>query len=343
MNHSLFRRILDLILGRVARRLDDVTKVARSGRGGPPEGLDGAVLEVVQEGRAQAWAATAAYLRAQARALGADEAYIPEPRPYRVQAIRAAEKRFSDPYGRDWGQMRADMQRHVITASRQAVVDAVEDAEDAAEILDDLEGLEDNMSGFPEEQRAEAIEEIREHAKKADKASRRSGVKGLFDEIMERLDEAADELAAAELGEQAKRAEDEVAKEARDEVYRKDAEGRTIARPFAWARVVRPSENGPCGFCAMLASRGPVYKSSKSAGVGVTRFHSGCRCEVVGVYTSRSWPGKEDSQEYARLYNEVVRKGGLHGAEARTGMDNAVRGNRSSDKSAARNRRKESL
>ena len=57
---------------------------------------------------------------------------------------------------------------------------------------------------------------------------------------------------------------------------RRDLQGRVIARPFGWARVTHPSKNGPCGFCAMLASRGPVYSSARAAGLGVERFHWNC-------------------------------------------------------------------
>lgn len=333
MNHGAFRRLLDLILGRVARRLDDATRVARKARGGAPEGLSDAILGIVEEGRRQAWAVTVAYMRSQARDLGAEEAFIPSTPPYSVNAIRETERRFSDPYGRDWDRMRASMQRHVIAASRQTVVQAVEEAPEWVDLLDDLEDLEDDLDGFPEEQKREAIKEIKEKATKKTKPPAKT-IKGLFDDIYERLDEAAKELDEPELGEQGKAAQKAVERDSSD--YRRDLQGRLIARPFAWARVVRPSENGPCGFCAMLASRGPVYRSSKAAGLGVDKYHDGCRCEIVAVWTSRAWPGKEESEEYARIYNRVVREGGLHGAQARTGMDNALRGNRSSEKSKKR-------
>lgn len=91
--------------------------------------------------------------------------------------------------------------------------------------------------------------------------------------------------------------------------WRTDAKGRRIVRPWAWARVVQPSKNGPCGFCATLASRGPVYRTSYTAGGRADRFHNHCRCLVVPVYTSRRWIGKAAQQRYAQVYAEASKSG----------------------------------
>lgn len=50
-----------------------------------------------------------------------------------------------------------------------------------------------------------------------------------------------------------------------------------------YARV--PSGNETCDFCIMLASRGPVYHSAKSAGA-VDHFHANCRCQVVPMFNT---------------------------------------------------------
>lgn len=69
---------------------------------------------------------------------------------------------------------------------------------------------------------------------------------------------------------------------------------------IGWARVLTGRES--CGFCAMLASRGPVYSSEASAryrgGVSVDAYHDHCDCIVVPVYDGEPWQGQE---EFERL------------------------------------------
>nr|DAS15899.1 MAG TPA: minor capsid protein [Caudoviricetes sp.] len=50
------------------------------------------------------------------------------------------------------------------------------------------------------------------------------------------------------------------------------------ARP-RWARV--PAGAHTCAFCAMLASRGFVYRSEDKAGGDAHRFHDDCHCQIV--------------------------------------------------------------
>lgn len=88
-------------------------------------------------------------------------------------------------------------------------------------------------------------------------------------------------------------------------------------RPKAWARVLTGAEN--CGFCVMLASRGPVYKTAKRAGAlttapnmdgGITpnlnRYHPKCDCAVVPVYDFRKWPGQEQRRAAEAFYEKHV-------------------------------------
>ena len=52
-----------------------------------------------------------------------------------------------------------------------------------------------------------------------------------------------------------------------------------------WSRV---TDNDPCAWCAMLASRGPVYKSAKTAGdprQGCNRYHDACACQAWPAFT----------------------------------------------------------
>lgn len=56
-------------------------------------------------------------------------------------------------------------------------------------------------------------------------------------------------------------------------------------RATGYARV---TDNDPCHWCAMLASRGPVYKSAKTAGdprQGGDRYHDHCACQAWPAFT----------------------------------------------------------
>ncbi|GIG63635.1 hypothetical protein Lfu02_80070 [Longispora fulva] len=73
---------------------------------------------------------------------------------------------------------------------------------------------------------------------------------------------------------------------------------------LGWARV---SDGSPCAFCAMLLSRGPVYKSAHGATVAEDgeAYHDGCACQVVPVYSlDDPWPG--NGREYEKLWQDVA-------------------------------------
>lgn len=101
-----------------------------------------------------------------------------------------------------------------------------------------------------------------------------------------------------------------------------------------WQRVPRP---GCCAFCAMLAGRGPVYRSEASSGSVVGRgvdaavtagrrggqgrgvnprgsqtlgdkFHDYCRCVVAQVFVGDSW-SKQVQRQYAELYVPAAPEG----------------------------------
>jgi hypothetical protein len=81
-------------------------------------------------------------------------------------------------------------------------------------------------------------------------------------------------------------------------------------RCIGWRRVASPS---CCSFCAMLASRGAVYKDQKSAlgsrkgggrggrGAGV---HRACQCHMEPVYSRKSKPAPNEAR-YERLWREA--------------------------------------
>lgn len=77
-------------------------------------------------------------------------------------------------------------------------------------------------------------------------------------------------------------------------------------------RWIRVTDGDPCAFCAMLASRGPVYLSEDSAGF---KAHDHCACTAEPVYHMNApWPGR--AQEFHRLWREYIYKR-YSGAEAR--------------------------
>lgn len=97
-----------------------------------------------------------------------------------------------------------------------------------------------------------------------------------------------------------------------------------------WARVATGRET--CEFCLMLISRGPVYRSAKSAGLNaddqaakdlihngseadlkllMSRWHAGCDCKVVPVFDKKSWPGRDafkKAQAIWEKYSKMVDK-----------------------------------
>ena len=277
-----------------------------------------AITPIVWAARAQAWAATALFLRGQARKHGADEAWIP-PRPgYSPDsvryAIRSSKARTGKPEA--FKALQGQLSSHVYAAARRTINDAVEDAPDVAELLDSLDNLAGDLDSFSKEQTKQIEREVKKHEQKR---RPKRGWDDVFEEVADRVDKAIKELEAEGMLPQKYR--DSEALKNLPGKYRRARDGTVIARPFAWARVVRPSKNGPCGFCAMLASRGPVYKTSESAGVRADRFHSHCACSVVPVYTSREWPGKAQHARFEQLYNEVVKDHDLHGREALRAMN----------------------
>jgi hypothetical protein len=103
-------------------------------------------------------------------------------------------------------------------------------------------------------------------------------------------------------------------REAVEQVVRQDRHA------LGWMRV---TDGDPCAFCAMLASRGAVYKSAESAGFEldpvrgeINRYHDNCGCQVVPVFTrtpvlpettQRAEQLWRDSQRAARAAGELER------------------------------------
>lgn len=99
------------------------------------------------------------------------------------------------------------------------------------------------------------------------------------------------------------------------------------ARSAAWSlgeldrRVIgyaRVSESGtPCGWCAMLISRGAVYKTSRGAEYSDgDKYHDNCHCHAEPLFTKDQYADKrfELNRSYGRLWPTVT--AGKSGKEA---------------------------
>lgn len=68
-----------------------------------------------------------------------------------------------------------------------------------------------------------------------------------------------------------------------------------IANPdsIGWRRV---ADGSPCKWCAMLVTRGPAYRSERSAGEG-RKYHNKCGCTVEEVFST--WRPTAREREFA--------------------------------------------
>ncbi|MEU6959599.1 hypothetical protein [Streptomyces chrestomyceticus] len=99
-------------------------------------------------------------------------------------------------------------------------------------------------------------------------------------------------------------------------------------RSTAWSHMrrdkrslgyVRLSRTGtPCGWCAMLISRGPVYKTRASASFADgDRYHDNCHCYAMPIFNWQQYQGSELtalSRQYEALWPKVTK--GLSGKSA---------------------------
>lgn len=70
-------------------------------------------------------------------------------------------------------------------------------------------------------------------------------------------------------------------------------------RAVGWRRV---TDGNPCAFCAMLASRGPVYRDAAAAD-GI-QYHAHCGCTAEPAY-SNAWEPTADEERFMDAYGEA--------------------------------------
>lgn len=82
-----------------------------------------------------------------------------------------------------------------------------------------------------------------------------------------------------------------------------EARHKATKRPamLGYARVLSGAEN--CGFCAMLASRGAVYKKDTALyRRDGRRYHDNCDCVARLVIEGEDWEGRQESEALYQLY-----------------------------------------
>lgn len=300
MSEALFYSILRSIVMLFRRRVEDTLRPLENLPEPPPRERVGELLTpIMWQARKQAWAAAALFLRGQARKAGVPESWVPPQPGYSPKTIgrtiRDVQGALDSPEG--MRRLERTLEGHVLAAARRTVADATDTAPSS---IDLIEGALDDLAKDLEEFSEHAQKAIVEDVKKVEARRRpRMTLEEAFEKVADRIEEAVRTLDEEELVKDRHRGM-KVFSDVPDK-YRRNSRGELIARPFAFARVTHPNKNGPCGFCAMLASRGPVYKSSESAGLRVDRFHANC---VVG---DTKVSGPDVKVGYRRYYEgEIV-------------------------------------
>jgi hypothetical protein len=80
------------------------------------------------------------------------------------------------------------------------------------------------------------------------------------------------------------------------------------AEAVAWMRVTAAN---PCAWCAMLAGRGPVYRTERSAGF---KAHGLCRCSAQAVFSAEDARLLRDANPLQQQWQQVT--AGLSGKNA---------------------------
>lgn len=103
--------------------------------------------------------------------------------------------------------------------------------------------------------------------------------------------------------------------------------------------VARGTSTDPCAFCAMLASRGFVYRNEKSAGLSdeIEKFHNNCHCfPIVRFVRESELP--EMNRYFQEKWSEVT--DGYFGLEARKAWRRWIYAQRKANPSAPHGARK---
>lgn len=72
-------------------------------------------------------------------------------------------------------------------------------------------------------------------------------------------------------------------------------------QPTRWARYASPNA---CAFCALLATRGPRYRSEDTAG---GKYHNLCRCIAVPVWNPSDYDEAPFVAEWREVYDQAAK------------------------------------
>ena len=169
--------------------------------------------------------------------------------------------------------------------------------------------LRKNLRGTPQESAQAVVDALAQHV---EAAGRQTIIRSVEDGVV-----AADPEDEAHLEHTRLTPEEFEQQSGLSLVYDADGEERPTSQgrqPKSWARVLTGAEN--CGFCVMLASRGPVYSSAAEAGrgqasdrdyaAGINTYHTNCDCLVVPIYDYANWPGRDQWRAAERVYKKVT-------------------------------------
>lgn len=94
-----------------------------------------------------------------------------------------------------------------------------------------------------------------------------------------------------------------------------------IAEDPANPTYARHASANACAFCALVASRGPVYTSEATAGLGA-RYHDDCHCAVVEVFPGQEYAEAPYVAKWRDAYNEAKETTDSGAIDTRTTLSN---------------------
>jgi hypothetical protein len=198
--------------------------------------------------------------------------------------------------------------------------------EDEADVDEDLESDDDEADRILVEE-LEGLREAEERAEREaeaeiEEALRQLGLSNLANKV-DAIDtsQPADQVDAARAEAHTQAGARQAAAAARVAMNggRKETwtAGERDSRMLGYIRLSRTGT--PCGWCAMLISRGAVYKSARSAGdyAQGNQYHDNCRCFAEPVFSREQYRSSDRyalNREFEELWPQVTR--GLSGKAA---------------------------
>lgn len=201
---------------------------------------------------------------------------------------------------------RASWQGHVVELGRQAAAAGVEIKPEP-------------IRPYPRKALFDAIAEVSRlspdssklHVMMLDEESRRRVMQPVTPDFSNRGDTAVKSRVASELGRRVGRHVVDAGRSAvADSAHNGSARFKS-GRParVGYARVLSGRES--CAFCAMLASRGPVYsKDTVVRRRDGRRYHDGCDCIPVLVVDGEPWEGQAEAEALYSRWREITWENG---------------------------------